>query len=81
MLTDFAQSIGGSAWFGIAGGYYQVVGNVKRHVSNAVSYGGDTSVPKSSPCWQVRCPPSPPRGSAVPTSCMMLMAAGLVKLM
>lgn len=65
VLTDFAQSIGGSAWYRIAAGYYQVVGGAKRYVSKAVSYSGSTVVRKSSPCWQVSCFPTSPSSRAV----------------
>ncbi|KAK9833429.1 hypothetical protein WJX81_004509 [Elliptochloris bilobata] len=41
VLTDLAKSLGGSAWFGIAAGYFSDMGGVRRYVSNAVSYGGD----------------------------------------
>lgn len=60
ILTDLAQSISGSAWFGINSGYSGAVGGARRYVSNAVSFGGDAVVKASSPCWQARAPETLP---------------------
>ena len=49
VLTDMAQSIGGTPWFGTATTYTDQSGAVV----NKIAYGGRTGITASSKCWQV----------------------------
>jgi hypothetical protein len=43
ILTDEAQSIGGTPWFNINSTYYSGAGRTLKHVSNSVAYQGSTT--------------------------------------
>ena len=43
ILTDYANHIGGSAYYNINSSYYDVVSGVKNYVSDSVAFGGSTS--------------------------------------
>ena len=49
VLTDMAQSIGGTPWFKIGTTYSDQNGNVV----NKIQYGGRTAITASNKCWQV----------------------------
>ncbi len=49
VLTDMAQSIGGTPWFGTATTYTDQNGAVV----NKIAYGGRAGITASSKCWQV----------------------------
>ena len=49
VLTDMAQSIGGTPWFKIGTTYYDSNGPLV----NKIKYGGRTAITSSSKCWQV----------------------------
>ena len=51
VLTDMAQSIGGTPWFNMATSYTDSNGPVV----NKIAYGGRASVTSASKCWQVGC--------------------------
>lgn len=49
VLTDMAQSVGGTPWFGTATTYTDQNGAVV----NKIAYGGRTGITAASKCWQV----------------------------
>ena len=51
ILTDLAQSIGGTPWFNMASTYTDANGAVV----NKIAYGGRAGITSGSKCWQV-CP-------------------------
>lgn len=49
VLTDMAQSVGGTPWFGTATTYTDQNGAVV----NKIAYGGRAGITAASKCWQV----------------------------